>query len=52
MPSHDALEPVPHAPIRLRTGGFSLLRASTGQRLMLVAAMLAVLWLAVYWALQ
>ncbi|HML93146.1 MAG TPA: hypothetical protein PKE02_12310 [Methyloceanibacter sp.] len=43
---------MPHAPIRLRTGGFSLLRASTGQRLMLVAAMLAVLWLAVYWALQ
>lgn len=52
MPSHDALEPVPHAPTRLRTGGFSLLRASTGQRLMVVGAMLSVLWLAVYWALR
>ena len=35
-----------------RALGFSLLRVSTGQRLLLVAAMLVVLWLAVAWALQ
>ena len=52
MPRDDSLEPQPSVQLHAYTPGFSLLRASTGQRLALVALMLAVLWLAVLWALQ
>lgn len=40
-----------HAPQRLMRG-FSLMRASVGERLGIVAVVLAVLWAAVFWALQ
>jgi hypothetical protein len=46
------MEPQPSLHTYAAVPGFSLLRASTGQRLALVAAMLVVLWLAVLWALQ
>ncbi|WP_158008224.1 hypothetical protein [Methyloceanibacter methanicus] len=52
MPLDDSLPPARHAPVQSRVLGVSLLRASTAQRLVLVAAMLSVLWLAVLWALQ
>ncbi len=52
VPRDDSLEPQPSVQLHAYTPGFSLLRASTGQRLALVALMLAVLWLAVLWALQ
>ncbi len=39
-------------PRKRRARGFSLLRASAGERLGLVAAALVLLWLSVYWALQ
>jgi hypothetical protein len=46
------MEPQPSLHTYAAVPGFSLLRASTRQRLALVAAMLVVLWLAVLWALQ
>ena len=52
VPLDDSLEPQPSVQVQAHVPGFSLLRASTGQRLLLVAGMLAVLWLAVLWALQ
>ncbi|WP_156137323.1 hypothetical protein [Methyloceanibacter caenitepidi] len=52
MPTDDSLEPHPSVQLHAHMPGFSLLRASTGRRLVLVALMLAVLWLAVLWALQ
>ena len=56
MPLDEPLQPAPPEQSQVlahaRVLGFSLLRASTGQRLLLVAAMLVVLWLAVAWALQ
>ena len=52
MPLHDAMEPAPHAHGPLGPRGFSLLRASVGQRLMVVAVLLTGLWFAVWWALQ
>ena len=50
----DLDEPRQHArlPAGIRRRGLSLLRASVGERLCLVAAVLVLLWLAVYWALQ
>jgi hypothetical protein len=48
MGSLDATERHSH---RAAVSGFSLLRASVGARLAIVAAALAVLWLAVFWAL-
>jgi len=60
LPLDDSLLPVRHAQAHVQSQvlaqprilGLSLLRASTGQRLLIVAAMLVVLWLAVAWALQ
>lgn len=48
----DSLQPKQSVRVYMRPPGFSLLRASTIQRLLLVAAALVVLWLAVLWALQ
>lgn len=52
VPTDDSLEPHPSVQLHAHMPGFSLLRASTGRRLVLVALMLAVLWLAVLWALR
>lgn len=52
VPLDDSLERQSNARVHAYVPRFSLLRASTGQRLVLVAVMLAVLWLAVIWALQ
>jgi hypothetical protein len=52
VPLDESMEPQPSLHTYAAVPGFSLLRASTGQRLALVAAMLVVLWLAVLWALQ
>jgi hypothetical protein len=52
VPLDESMEPQPSVHAHAVVPGFSLLRASTGQRLALVAAMLVVLWLAVLWALQ
>jgi hypothetical protein len=56
LPLDNSLQPARPAQSQVlahtRVLGFSLLRASTGQRLLLVAAMLVVLWMAVAWALQ
>lgn len=48
VPAGAAHRAAHHAPVR----GVSLLRASVGARLLLVAAAVLLLWLAVYWALR
>jgi hypothetical protein len=48
--AHDHAREAPQRPARAKPG-FSLLRASAAQRLAGVAALIALLWLGVWWAL-